>query len=502
MASVNPFSGPISGNKQWVQHISTTLKKQLAIAVDTPPPSIFQIPKILKDENPEAYVPQRIGLGLNHHFHSELYPKMEQNKLTAVKRVLKPYQFQVSEDEVVEKVKAIIPLICACYDSYLDADDDTLAWLMSIDGLFLIDQLAVYSAHRFAVDAKDLIKLENQIPLIVLKEIQNALSEGNAVMQDDYLESMLGMFCKSHSPFILNNQKIDFIGVHHLLDYMYHSIVNNETFISTDISITKAGSSPSEKDDKLELLELLIQIIAQIPGSKPFLLLIESLKTNFLNSIEKKIMAEEIKVPSVSELRDIAGVNFHLSPSNDGIRNIKFMPENERSCYLPLITLNTNSEVILRNLVAYEQLMADSSFNSSYSLELTEYVDFMCGIIDSAKDVRLLRGEKIIGGDLDDEKIVELFNGIGRSLARMNGGSELKKTVDELNRVYERMPRVWVQRMAKRQLRASVNIAKFLIGSSSTLLVIREVYLKAYGSTPVNRVLDDFVRSTIAHFLR
>ncbi|KAL4574963.1 hypothetical protein LXL04_021803 [Taraxacum kok-saghyz] len=27
MASVNPFSGPNSGNKQWVQHISTTLKK-------------------------------------------------------------------------------------------------------------------------------------------------------------------------------------------------------------------------------------------------------------------------------------------------------------------------------------------------------------------------------------------------------------------------------------------------------------------------------------------
>ncbi|KAL4586163.1 hypothetical protein LXL04_010795 [Taraxacum kok-saghyz] len=86
MASVNPFSGPNSGNKHWVQHISTTLKKQLAIAVDTPPLSIFQIPKILKDINLEAYVPQRIGLGLNHHFHSELYQKKEQNKVTAVKR--------------------------------------------------------------------------------------------------------------------------------------------------------------------------------------------------------------------------------------------------------------------------------------------------------------------------------------------------------------------------------------------------------------------------------
>ncbi|KAI3739729.1 hypothetical protein L2E82_30140 [Cichorium intybus] len=194
MAWVNPFGGGNFGDKQWVDHISSTLKQQLAIKDSTPPVSIFQIPKPLKDEKLEA--------------------------------------------------------------------------------------------------------------------------------------------------------------VNHLLDYMYHSIMNNETSISTEVYFTKPGSGPSEKQDEPELLEMFIQLLEQIPVTKPFIPIIESFKKSFLESIETRATAEEIKVPSVSELRDIAGVKFHLSPSNSGIRNIKFELEKERCCYLPVITLNIDSEVILRNLVA------------------------------------------------------------------------------------------------------------------------------------------------------
>ncbi|KAI3510978.1 hypothetical protein L1887_18119 [Cichorium endivia] len=501
MASVNPFGGGNFGDKQWVDHISRTLKQQLGIKDIMPPVSIFQIPKPLKDEKLEAYVPQRIGIGPNHHFQPELYQKMEQNKLTAVKRVLMPYQVQIFEDQVVENVKEIIPIICACYDLQLDADDNTLSWLFTIDALFLIDQLGLYSDHLLAIDAKDLIMLENQIPLIVLKKIQTALSGGNAEAQEDYMETRFELFCKSHSPFNLSEEKIDFSRVNHLLDYMYHSIMNNETSISTEVYFTKPGSGPSEKQDEPELLEMLVQLLEQIPVAKPFIPIIESFKKSFLESIEKRATAEEIKVPSVSELRDIAGVEFHLSPSNNGIRNIKFEQEKERCCYLPVITLNIDSEVILRNLVAYEQLLAKNSFTTGYGLELTEYVDFMCGIIDSAKDVRLLREEKIIVGDLRDEEIVKLFNGMGRSQGTMSVVSELRKTVYKLNKVYESMPRVWVQRTAEKEFRLLAKIITFLISISSIPILIREVNLDVYGSNP-NMMLDHFVKTTLSHFFR
>ncbi|GKC20505.1 putative UPF0481 protein [Tanacetum coccineum] len=179
------------------------------------------------------------------------------------------------------------------------------------------------------------------------------------------------------------------------------------------------GSDPSQKDVNLELLEA------------------------------KKETVEEIKVPSVSELHEISRVKFRLYPGNKGIRNISFINEKERFGYLPLITLNACLEVILKNLVAYENLMAKNSFTPGFGLELAEYVDFMCGIIDTIKDVRLLREEKIIEGNLGDAEIVKLFNETRRCHGKMSVESELWKTVDQLNKVYESSPRVWVQSLVE-----------------------------------------------------
>ena len=165
MASLNPFFSPNSGEKPWVDQISKNLNTQLAVT-NTPPVSIFEIPKNLKAENLEAYVPQRIGLGPNHHFQPELYHQMEQNKLTAVKRVLKPHQIYDCQQQIVEKVREIVPLICECYYMYLDFDYNTLAWLFTIDGIFLIDQLNTYSNSGLAIELNDLIMLENQFRLL------------------------------------------------------------------------------------------------------------------------------------------------------------------------------------------------------------------------------------------------------------------------------------------------------------------------------------------------
>ncbi|KAI3739728.1 hypothetical protein L2E82_30139 [Cichorium intybus] len=74
------------------------------------------------------------------------------------------------------------------------------------------------------------------------------------------------------------------------------------------------------------------------------------------------------------------------------------------------------------------------------------------------QDVRLLREEKIIVGDLSDEEIVKLFNGMGRSQGKMSVESELRKTVYKLNKVYESMPRVWVQRTAEKEFRLLAKI--------------------------------------------
>ncbi|KAI3775406.1 hypothetical protein L1987_49982 [Smallanthus sonchifolius] len=500
MASFNPLIlSPNLAQKPWVDHIRETLKTQIAVTIDTPPVSIFEIPINLKAEKLEAYVPQGVGLGPNHHFQAKLYHKTEQKKLAAMKKVLRPHQIHDCEKEIVEKVKKIVPLIRDCYDLYHDADDNMLAWLFTIDGMFLIDQLNAYSNHGFAMKANDLIMLENQIPLIVLKEIRKALLGENDHAQDDFLESKFRFFCKSNSSFVLSQENIDFSQVNHLLDYMYNSIINNGTLIPRKVYLTIPGNDPSEKEAMLELVEDVIRFAGVVPGAEPFLQIIEFIMQKFSDILEEKTTAEEIKVPSVSELRKVASVEFRLSPKNEGIRNINFVQGKVRYCYLPRITLNVDSEVVLRNLVAYEKLMANNSFMGGYGLELTEYVDFMCGIMDTAKDVKLLREQKIIEGDLSDEEIVNLFNGIGKSRLNISGESELRKTVAQLNMVYESTPRIWVQSTIEKRFLASAKFITFFITISTAVILIGEVYLTVSGLNSLHMMLARFIRARLSH---
>ncbi|GJZ55365.1 putative UPF0481 protein [Tanacetum coccineum] len=195
---------------------------------------------------------------------------------------------------LISVVKEIIPVICAFYDMYLDADADTLAWL-------------------FAMDV-------NQIPLFMLREIQKALLGGNA--QDNHLVSKFIFFYKFHSPLILSNEKINYNQVNHLLDYMYHSIVNNEASNTRKVNFTdneSDGSDPSQKDVNLKLLKAVIKFASMILGAQPFLKIIEIINQKFLESAKKKETVEEIKVPSVSELHEISRVKFRLSPRNKSI---------------------------------------------------------------------------------------------------------------------------------------------------------------------------------------
>ncbi|KAM0017972.1 hypothetical protein Hdeb2414_s0027g00693991 [Helianthus debilis subsp. tardiflorus] len=456
MASVNSFVAPTTGDQPWVDQMRKTLKTQLAVPIDTPPLSIFSVPQILKDEKPEAYEPQKFGLGPKHHFRTELYSKMQQNKLTAVKRVIKPYQIPDLEDQVAERIKSIIPVVSPCYDSFPETDEDAFAWLFAIDGLFLLDQLGVYmDKDAGGQDAKD------------------------------FWESKFRYFAEKNSPFLLSKKNIDFDRVNHLLCYMYHSIVDNE--VLGDVAFLKPGSIPEEKPATEELLEAVIQAAGLIPGAKPFLGILESLEKILYETDKETSAIQEIQVPSVSELIDTAGVKFVLSTNEEGIRNITFA---DGTCNLPVITLNYDTEVILRNLMAYEKLMAKNSLMGGFGLELTEYVDFMCGIIDDAKDVKVLREQKIIQGDLRDEQIVKLFNGIGRSLGNMSGQSNLRKTVAELNKVYDNVPSVRIQREAEKQARAAAKAITFLVSISGTLVLAREALVQASGSDATQSIVN------------
>uniref|UniRef100_A0A5B7BKT7 Uncharacterized protein n=1 Tax=Davidia involucrata TaxID=16924 RepID=A0A5B7BKT7_DAVIN len=402
---------------------------------------VFEVPKSTSAFKPEAYTPQLIGLGPYHHFRPELY-QMQWFKIAAAKGFLKSDQILNFQHLIINQLEELELTIRACYNKYLDLDYSTLAW---IDGLFLLHFLCNqdgFAGNKLKMDAttRDIMMLENQIPVNLLKRIWRTLKLS---LHDDDDNELLTRFCKIHSPLALSlnpRYELDADPVH-LLDLMYHLIINKRAQkprkkaaqkrmkmaeVSTMEVMGNVGQIIDIGIPGAEVIQKPVKVIQNLPWDKICGLVgKQKLQGNNSGTTEGETpQVEEINIPSVSELFKVAKIKFSPTPRQGGIRDIEFN-EKELTFYLPVITLNVNSEVILRNLVAYEAL-------SGSTLELGGYVDLMSGIIDAAEDARLLREMGIIIGSdylMTDEEIAQLFNRINKSTGKAHEESELEKNI-------------------------------------------------------------------------
>lgn len=231
----------ISTSHDWVERISKIFTKEFAIQIDNRPPvSIFQIPKTLTDQKPQSYTPQLIALGPYHHLRPDLY-QMERYKLVAINEIsLHPEQLLSFQQLVINRLKKIDPITRACYNKFMEYDEDTLAWILAIDGCFILNILN--SSKELGSDRrtilldntiimKDIMMLENQVPYIHLKEIRRCLnlSCDDDLEEDGELFFMLLDFCEGQSPVnfsidrrLCNTKRRP----HQLLNLMNYLIVN------------------------------------------------------------------------------------------------------------------------------------------------------------------------------------------------------------------------------------------------------------------------------------
>jgi len=134
-----------------------------------------------------------------------------------------------------------------------------------------------------------------------------------------------------------------------------------------------------------------------------------------------------VMIPSVKELHE-AGILFR--PAESGISSIDF---DEQKCvfYLPCIRLDVNSEVIIRNLVAYETLI-----KSNTPLVFTRYVELMRAIIDTGEDVKILVDSEIIQSELRNEAMAEIFNSMNKPI-RATKTPNLDKVIYKVNAMFD-----------------------------------------------------------------
>ncbi|KAI8021565.1 putative UPF0481 protein [Camellia lanceoleosa] len=532
------------GEQRWINQISKILQHhEVMVQIDLPV-SIFRVLATISAFKPEAYVPQLIGLGPYHHFRSELY-EMERYKLAAAAR----HQNQFKSLEFKQLVNQLIKhehRVRACYHMYLDVEGETLAWFMAIDGLFLLDFLHNYHIHMkensvsssattaHVVDSTgrklahgtvlgDIMMVENQIPIFLLREIVSIQCSSPDV-EDNLLPSMLMGFCKSLSPIKLIKEDLPLsqVAEHaHLLDLLYHLIVPKKNCSednpgngfgklgSSSFDTTEPGFDSSKSYqvfDKLwnllcslhvrliskittpiqNLLGVSSKIITNVPGVS---ILMSKKKEDIKpeeevsSDVKKTPKVEEIMIPSVSMLR-FAGVEF--CPTTGDISTIQF-DSCAKKFYLPVITLNVNSEVVMRNLVAYE------SSTTFESLVFTRYTELMNGIIDTVEDVKLLRENKIIVNSLkSDADVAELFNGMSKSV-RLTNVPYIDKAIEDVNKCFNNTRQIRMYRRMKNFVYGSWRILTIIAVVLLMLLMVLQLFCSVY-SCP--RMFHTFSSST------
>ncbi|CAK7344087.1 unnamed protein product [Dovyalis caffra] len=521
-------SNPNFDEHRWIINVRRTLDEELEDDTEIPV-CIFNVPKILMASSPDCYIPQQVAIGPYHYWRPELY-EMERYKLVAAKRAQKQLE-SLKFSHIVDHLINLELKIRACYHKFLDFSNETLAWMMAIDASFLLEFLQIYaikegitltrvssrishlvdyagrkSAHNAILI--DMVMLENQIPLFVLRKILE-VQFSSLELADDMLFSMLVGFCKEISPFkmLQDIPKINISQCSHLLEFLYDMIVPRieapeETSEAEDQLDAMHGKCiPSRLSEGLVrllkrllfsrlvkyLLKLPWTIVSNLPVCSMLKQLVEYLffsqdkeeiqpkNKNLNNELNKPPLVEEIAIPCVAELSK-SGVLF--VPTTSNILSISFDVKTD-TLYLPIISLDVNTEVVLRNLVAYE------ASNASGPLVFTRYTELMNGIIDTEEDVKLLREKGIILNRLkSDEEVANLWNGMSKSI-RLTKVPFLDKVIEDVNRHYNGRWRVKGGKFMKQYVFSSWKFLTLVAAVFLLLLMTLQVFCSVYRYTRI-----------------
>ncbi|KAG0485934.1 hypothetical protein HPP92_010013 [Vanilla planifolia] len=338
---------------------------------------------------------------------------------------------------------------------------------MAIDACFLLEFLQFYafknvnilqevsplisvrrSLHNGVL--RDVLMLENQMPLFLLKRVMNFCC-ASSQEAEDMLSTMVMSFIMEVSPFKIAAETFQCIQKRsHLLEILYYFLVSpSEDPYLTD---EKEGEDNSNSFNKQAqnffnrfkqvivswlvrlLLKTTFSVLSNLPGfsvlRQPFEYFMQGDKpklgdaaSSIHRNIDKLPLLDEIAIPSAKELVQ-AGVQFF--PIEDQLSAIMF-DKKTGNLHLPIINIDVNTEVLLRNLVAYETAVVNGP------LVLTRYTELMNGIIDDAEDAKVLRQRGVIMNRLkSDAEVSHLWNGMARSV-RTTKKQFLDKVIEDIN---------------------------------------------------------------------
>ncbi|KAG6736321.1 hypothetical protein POTOM_060933 [Populus tomentosa] len=315
---------------------------------------IFRVPHILRRHSEKAYTPNAFSIGLWHRHHP-LMKATEKVKLKYLKGLLSRRSASISLKGLIKSTRGIEKEARSCYAGPIDVGVEDFVRMLVIDGCFLIElfrkdqdtYLREDDDPIFSVSCMlqylyhDLILVENQIPWFVLERLFKMTAEpGNATTLAQLALRFFQIIFSSDPPPIVPSNQ----GPKHLLDLLRNWLVLS-----------------SGKEEEGEM------------GWEP--------------------------IPSVTNLV-YAGIKLKVGKSRS-ILDIKFQ---NGVLEIPPLLLQQTAEVIIRNLISYEQC-------SPYSTDrITSYAVLLDNLIKTTKDMDTFTSSGIIDYWLNPDEAAQFFN--------------------------------------------------------------------------------------------
>ncbi|XP_031504318.1 putative UPF0481 protein At3g02645 isoform X2 [Nymphaea colorata] len=345
-------------------------------------------------------IPHMASLGPYHRGRKHLKP-MEHHKERALYRILKRSGVSISDlDGSLKGVELDLR------DSYDDLDtqwtSDKFLRMMLLDGCFMLELFRarlypdtkdqddpVFSRDSVVMGTvirRDMLILENQIPLLVLRKLRGT-EEKKEINDDTYLKELfqkaLGLF-----DLPVNERNL------HILD-IYRKCLIMET---APMQQTTPSAQVSTKPVCTRCLSGL-----HVAGGK-----LKSMLTSIPTLDCRALCCRPIPKSHVRSAMRFheAGVGFKKREPQNGLK-ITF--ENG-VLTLPSILVDDHTAAIYKNILAFE-IMHPKLWKDR---KVVSYVGFMDSLVDTAEDVNLLCSRGIMMNMLgSDEEAAQVFNNLG-----------------------------------------------------------------------------------------
>ncbi|CAI9110221.1 OLC1v1010214C1 [Oldenlandia corymbosa var. corymbosa] len=424
---------------------------------------IYRIPQCLRESNDKGYHPQVVSLGPYHHNKRRLR-SMETHKWRAVLQILKRTNQDIKL--YLGAMKELEERARACYEGPIPLSSEEFVEMMVLDGCFILElfrgsvegfnQLGysttdpVFSTLRSMHSIqRDMIMLENQIPLFVLERLFSI----QQIKHPEHIGTVSELALRFVNPLMPTDEPSSTKSTDETA-YQFDplpELVGEHCLAVFWRSILRKGSQPRTT-------------VNETPDS--------------VNSVSISIRVRQQLIHGATELRD-SGIHFRKRET-DRFWDIKFK---DGVLEIPRLLIHDGTMTLFLNLIAFEQC------HLGCPKYITSYVIFMDNLISSPEDVSILHNCGVMEHWLgSDSEVANLFNRLCQEVVFDKNDSYLSSLSAQVNDYCDNRWHTWRATLCNKYFNSPWAVIIFIAAVVSLLLAFIQAFFGVYAyyrpSTP------------------